>query len=110
MRRLQADETGRCEVISVGEISIADRPLIDRDRGDDSIGVAPAERRQQIAPRLWLDVAGDVEFGADGTDALESEMLWDVPEIKRAGGFKALRRLGKPADVMREAKVRLFGV
>ena len=50
------------------------------------------------------------QFGADGTDALESEMLWDVPEIKRAGGFKALRRLGKPADVMREAKVRLFGV
>jgi type I restriction enzyme R subunit len=50
------------------------------------------------------------QFGADGTDALESEMLWDVPEIKRAGGLAALRRLGKPADVMREAKVRLFGV
>ena len=50
------------------------------------------------------------QFGADGTDALESEMLWEVPEIKRAGGLAALRHLGKPADVMREAKTRLFGV
>ena len=50
------------------------------------------------------------QFGADGTDALESEMLWQVPEIKRAGGLAALRRIGKPADVMREVKTRLFGV
>ena len=50
------------------------------------------------------------QFGAGGTEALESEMLWEVPEIKRAGGLAALRRLGKPADVMLEAKTRLFGV
>lgn len=50
------------------------------------------------------------QFGAGGTEALESEHLWDVPEIKRVGGLAALRALGKPADVMREAKMRLFGV
>ena len=50
------------------------------------------------------------QFGAGGTEALESEWLWDVPEIKQAGGLMALRVLGKPADVMREAKTRLFGV
>lgn len=50
------------------------------------------------------------QFGAGGTDALESELLWDVPEIKQAGGLMALRVLGKPADVMREAKTRLFGI
>lgn len=50
------------------------------------------------------------QFGAGGTEALESELLWDVPEIKQAGGLTALRVLGKPADVMREAKTRLFGV
>lgn len=50
------------------------------------------------------------QFGVDGTEALESEMLWQVPEIKRAGGLAALRRIGKPADVMRDAKTRLFGV
>jgi type I restriction enzyme R subunit len=49
-------------------------------------------------------------FGAGGTDALESAELWNVPEIRRAGGFTALKAMGKPAEVMREAKVRLFGV
>ncbi|MDE3051287.1 MAG: restriction endonuclease subunit R, partial [Nitrospirota bacterium] len=49
------------------------------------------------------------QFGSGGTEALESELLWEVPEIKRAGGLTALRVLGKPADVMREAKTRLFG-
>ena len=50
------------------------------------------------------------QFGAGGTEALESDLLWEVPEIKRVGGLVALRRMGKPVDVMREAKVRLFGV
>ncbi len=50
------------------------------------------------------------QFGVGGTDALESSELWNVPEIRRVGGFDALRTLGKPAEVMREAKVRLFGV
>lgn len=50
------------------------------------------------------------QFGAGGTDALESEQLWEVPEIKRVGGLDALRILGKPAEVLREAKTRLFGI
>ncbi len=68
----------------------------------------------------WFDDAGENaavvlqglghQFGASGTEALESELLWQVPEIARAGGLDALRSLGKPADVMREAKTRLFGV
>lgn len=50
------------------------------------------------------------QFAAGGTEALESTSLWDVPEIKLAGGLDALRSLGKPAQVMHEAKGRLFGV
>ncbi len=50
------------------------------------------------------------QFGKGGTEALESELLWEVPEIRRAGGVKALKLLGVPVEVMREAKMRLFGV
>jgi type I restriction enzyme R subunit len=50
------------------------------------------------------------QFGMGGTEALESDMLWEVPEFKKVGGLSALRSLGKPVDVMREAKARLFGV
>ena len=50
------------------------------------------------------------QFATGGTDALETPALWEVPEIKLAGGLDALRAMGKPTDVMREAKGRLFGV
>ena len=50
------------------------------------------------------------QFAQGGTDALESQNLWEVPEIKLAGGLNALRGLGAPAQVMHEAKARLFGV
>ncbi|WP_137127946.1 DEAD/DEAH box helicase family protein [Roseomonas sp. HF4] len=49
------------------------------------------------------------QFGLGGTDALESAELWNVPEIRRAGGLHALRSLGIPSAVVIEAKTRLFG-
>jgi type I restriction enzyme R subunit len=49
------------------------------------------------------------QFAQGGTDALETPALWDVPEIKQAGGLDALHALGKPTHVMHEAKGRLFG-
>jgi len=33
-----------------------------------------------------------------------------VPEIKMAGGLATLKKIGKPVEVMHEAKGRLFGV
>jgi type I restriction enzyme, R subunit len=50
------------------------------------------------------------QFALDGTEALESNALWEVPEIKLAGGINALRVLGSPIQVMQDAKMRLFGV
>lgn len=50
------------------------------------------------------------QFELGGTDALESSALWEVPEIKLAGGISALRALGAPTQVMQDAKMRLFGV
>jgi type I restriction enzyme R subunit len=50
------------------------------------------------------------QFATGGTDALETPALWEVPEIKLAGGLDALRVLGKPTEVMHDAKGRLFGV
>lgn len=50
------------------------------------------------------------QFAQGGTEALETSALWAVPEIAQVGGLEALRVLGKPAQVMRDAKMRLFGV
>jgi len=48
------------------------------------------------------------QFEMGGTEALETPSLWEVPEIKRSGGFDALKSLGRPVEIMREAKARLF--
>lgn len=50
------------------------------------------------------------QFTQGGTEALETAALWDVPEIRQAGGLDALRALGQPVQIMQEAKGRLFGV
>jgi len=50
------------------------------------------------------------QFTLDGTDALETPALWQVPEIKAAGGIDALKKLGTPTDVIKNAKGRLFFV
>ncbi len=50
------------------------------------------------------------QFGLGGTEALESPELWHTPEIRRAGGVAALRPLGRPAEVLKDAKIRLFTV
>jgi type I restriction enzyme, R subunit len=48
------------------------------------------------------------QFEVGGTEALETPTLWEVPEIKDAGGLVALRKLGAPAEVMKGAKTKLF--
>jgi type I restriction enzyme R subunit len=50
------------------------------------------------------------QFGLGGTEALESDSLWQVPEISRAGGLEALKKWGQPGAVILEAKGRLFGI
>lgn len=48
------------------------------------------------------------QFEIGGTEALETPTLWDVPEIRIAGGYDALKPVGTPIAVMRDAKQRLF--
>lgn len=56
---------------------------------------------------IVLQVIGH-QFSQGGTDALETPALWEVPTIRQAGGLDSLRTLGAPAQVMHEAKIRLF--
>ncbi len=48
-------------------------------------------------------------FVIEGTDALENDKVLEMPNVKRAGGMKALSATGKtPFEVFQEAKERLF--
>lgn len=48
------------------------------------------------------------QFARGGTEALETPALWEVPEIRLSGGLDALRVLGNPANIIHEAKQKLF--
>jgi type I restriction enzyme, R subunit len=48
------------------------------------------------------------QFSRGGTDGLENPKVFEVPEVARVGGLNALKSLGKPADVLRETKERMF--
>jgi type I restriction enzyme R subunit len=48
------------------------------------------------------------QFIRSGTDGLENPNVFQTPEVVRAGGLAALKALGKPADVLRETKERMF--
>ena len=48
------------------------------------------------------------QFEKGGTDSLENPRIFQTPEVKAAGGLAALEAAGKPADILRETKTRMF--
>jgi type I restriction enzyme R subunit len=50
------------------------------------------------------------QFAKAGTDGLESPAVFQTPEVANAGGLKALRVLGKPAEILLDTKERIFAV
>ncbi len=66
----------------------------------------------------WIDALPDrtaatvraiaSQFERGGTEGLENPQIFQTPEVKSAGGLAALQAAGKPAELLREAKVRMF--
>jgi type I restriction enzyme R subunit len=48
------------------------------------------------------------QFARAGTDGLENPHIFKIPEVVGAGGLAALKMLGKPAEILRETKERMF--
>jgi type I restriction enzyme R subunit len=48
------------------------------------------------------------QFAEGGTDGLENPQVFQTPAVVRAGGLSALRVIGRPAEVLRETKERMF--
>ena len=85
--------------------------------------LAPRTRRDRAEAftykhRDWLETlppkaaatltAMAAQFAASGTDGLENPHIFDLPEVRRAGGLAALKVLGEPAQILRETKERMF--
>jgi type I restriction enzyme R subunit len=48
------------------------------------------------------------QFEKGGTDGLENPKIFQTLEVKMAGGLAALQAGGKPAELLRETKIRMF--
>lgn len=94
----------------IGFHSFKVRPLKRPERGNLFVSQnQPWFESMDTKPATVLKGLGH-QFARGGTEALETTALWEVPEIKTAGGLSALRTLGKPTAIVHEAKERLFGV
>ncbi len=86
-------------------------------------GLAPRTRPERAKAftykhRDWLETlppeaaatltAMAAQFAASGTDGLENPRIFDLPEVRRAGGLAALKGLGNPAQILHETKKRMF--
>ncbi|MZP28709.1 DEAD/DEAH box helicase family protein [Heliobacterium undosum] len=48
------------------------------------------------------------QFAKAGTDGLESQQIFRTPEVMKAGGLESLKLVGKPGDLLRQTKERMF--
>ncbi len=78
-----------------------DRVLAFTYKHEDWLKGLPAQTAAAIRA-----IVGQFEKG--GTDGLENQMIFKTPEVLAAGGLKALMAWGKPAELLRETKVRMF--
>jgi len=93
--------------------------------GELGYGIVPRTRQQRAEAfhykhSAWLDAlppdtraalqALVAQFALGGTDGLENPEVFNVPAVRQAGGLAALRSLGDPAEVLTQAKERVFAV
>ncbi len=90
---------------------------------DLGYGQAPRTRDERAAAfeykhAAWLSslpertartiLALAAQFRQAGTEGLESPSVFQTPNVMQAGGLSALQAAGKPADLLRETKERMF--
>jgi len=78
-----------------------DRALAFTYKHEDWINGLPNETGATIRA-----IARQFEFG--GTEGLENPHIFQVKEVREAGGLSALLAAGDPAVLLREAKLRMF--
>jgi len=91
--------------------------------GDLGYGMAPRTREGRAAAfayknAAWLKSLPEdsattlkalaAQFARAGTEGLDNPQVFQTPEVTRAGGLPALKALGRPVDILRETKQRMF--
>src|SRR5437867_11995891 len=92
----------------LGELGYGLNPRTCPERAE-AFGYKHADWLKSLPPaasETLLKLAG--QFAHGGTDALESPHVFEMSEVRAAGGVAALRVIDKTADVLHETKERIF--
>ena len=85
-------------------------PLTRADRAD-AFGYKNAQWLAQMPANTAATLkALAQQFARAGTEELENPAVLNTPLVKMAGGLIALQALGKPAEVLQQAKERIFAL
>lgn len=99
-----------CDLYDVlAEIAYGQAPLTRAARADAFVdkNLAWLATLPPDAARTLLAIAR--QFARAGTDALESPAIFDIPDVREAGGLHALQALGQPPrEILTITKERLF--
>ena len=106
LSRLPVLTTERVDVLAAPGYGLAPHTRADRAHAF-TYKHAPWLRALPTPAAAALEALSD-QFARAGTDGLENPHVFQLPRVQQAGGLPAFRALGRPADVLRETKERLF--
>lgn len=103
------DDMGDYDLYDVlGELGYGLAPRTRTDRADAFTYKHESWLAGLPAPTAATLRALAAQFARGGTDELENPEVFQTPEVVRAGGLGALKTLGRAAEVLRQAKERVF--
>jgi len=92
----------------LGELAYGLNPRTSAERAD-AFGYKHADWLKTLPPATSETLKRLAsQFAHGGTDALENPHVFEMSDVRAAGGLAALRVIGNPADVLRETKERIF--
>lgn len=94
------------DVLADAAYGVAPRTRTDRSLAFTYKNEEWLKRLPAQATAVLRAVASQFEKG--GTEGLENNEIWRTPEVAKAGGLAALKAAGKPAELLRETKARMF--
>jgi type I restriction enzyme R subunit len=102
----QMDDYDLFDVIAAVAYGVKPRTRVERAARLD--GHAPDWLAQLPPPAAKVIRAIARQFERAGTDALETDQLWNAGEVRAAHGLKALKQGGDPSKLLRQTKETLF--
>ncbi len=92
----------------LAELGYGARPRTRDDRADAFLWKHEDWFKELPSAVVATVTALSAQFRRGGTEELENPRVFQTPEVVRAGGLTALGALGRPADVLRMTKERIF--